>query len=48
MAAVGYVSAFTPIEFLWLNIVGAVTVYVVGILVSVLIPASTKSGASGA
>jgi Na+/proline symporter len=42
MAAVGYVSAFTPVEFLWLNIVGAVTVYVVGVAVSALIPASPR------
>jgi solute:Na+ symporter, SSS family len=47
MAAVGYVSAFTPVEFLWLNIVGAVTVYVVGIAVSALVPASPESS-SGA
>jgi SSS family solute:Na+ symporter len=43
MAAVGYVSAFTRVEFLWLNIVGAVTVYVVGIIVSLLIPATPKA-----
>lgn len=34
MAAVGYVEAFTDIEFLWLNIVGAVAVVIVGIVVS--------------
>jgi uncharacterized sodium:solute symporter family permease YidK len=34
MAAVGYVEAFTEIEFLWLNIVGAVAVVIVGIVVS--------------
>jgi solute:Na+ symporter, SSS family len=42
MIAVGYVSAFTPVEFLWLNIVGAVTVFVVGMAVSALVPASQK------
>lgn len=34
MAAVGYVGTFTPVEFLWLNVVGAVVVFVVGIAVS--------------
>lgn len=38
MAAVAYVEAFTDIEFLWLNIVGAVTVFVVGAVVSELMP----------
>ena len=36
MAAVGYVEAFTEVEFLWLNVVGAVTVFVVGMAVSAL------------
>jgi solute:Na+ symporter, SSS family len=36
MAAVGYVQAFTRVEFLWLNIVGAVTVFAVGVVVSAL------------
>ena len=36
MAAVGYVEIFTDVEFLWLNIVGAVAVYVVGAIVSAL------------
>jgi SSS family solute:Na+ symporter len=45
MTAVGYVSAFTRIEFLWLNIVGAVTVYAVGIGVSLLLPASPAARA---
>jgi SSS family solute:Na+ symporter len=36
MAAVGYVNTFTPVEFLWLNVVGAVTVFAVGVVVSAL------------
>jgi Na+/proline symporter len=36
MAAVAYVNAFTRVEFLWLNVVGAVAVFVVGALVSEL------------
>jgi solute:Na+ symporter, SSS family len=42
MAAVGYVNTFTPVEFLWLNVVGAVVVFVVGVLVSALLPAKPK------
>jgi Na+/proline symporter len=38
MIAVGYVDVFTNVEFLWLNIVGAVTVFAVGVLVSALVP----------
>jgi Na+/proline symporter len=38
MAAVGYVEAFTDVEFLWLNVVGAVTVFAVGALVSAVTP----------
>jgi solute:Na+ symporter, SSS family len=34
MAAVGYVNTFTAVEFLWLNVVGAVAVFVVGVVVS--------------
>ena len=36
MAAVAFVANFTPVEFLWLNIVGAVAVCVVGAIVSAL------------
>ena len=36
MAAVGFVANYTAVEFLWLNIVGAVAVCVVGSIVSVL------------
>jgi SSS family solute:Na+ symporter len=46
MAAVGYVEAFTDIEFLWLNIVGAVTVFVVGALVSAVTPDRKLPGAA--
>jgi SSS family solute:Na+ symporter len=42
MIAVGYVDLFTNIEFLWLNIVGAVTVFVIGAVVS----AVASAGAS--
>jgi solute:Na+ symporter, SSS family len=38
MIAVGYVETFTDVEFLWLNIVGAVAVFVVGALVSAILP----------
>ena len=34
MTAVGYIETFTDIEFLWLNVVGAVAVFVVGVMVS--------------
>ena len=34
MIAFWYVDVFTDVEFLWLNIVGAVAVFVVGVLVS--------------
>ena len=38
MAAVFLVSRFTDIAFLWYNVVGAVTVFVVGLLVTALQP----------
>ena len=38
MAAVGYIETFTEVEFLWLNVVGAVAVFVVGIIVSAVFP----------
>ena len=34
MTAVGLVATFTRIEFLWLNLVGAVVVTVIGVAVS--------------
>jgi SSS family transporter len=39
MASVGAVSAFTRTAFLWLNVVGAVAVVIVGMLVSAVDPA---------
>ena len=45
MATVGYVEAFTDIEFLWLNIVGAVMVFVVGVIVSEIVPGRPGPGA---
>jgi hypothetical protein len=36
MLAVGYVATQTKVEFLWLNVVGAVAVYVIGLVVSAL------------
>jgi Na+/proline symporter len=39
MTAVGYIETFTDVEFLWLNVVGAVSVFIVGIIVSALLPA---------
>jgi Na+/proline symporter len=38
MTAVGYIETFTDVEFLWLNVVGAVAVFVVGVIVSALFP----------
>ena len=46
MTAVGYVEAFTDIEFLWHNIVGAVAVFVVGMLVSAILPGKPPAGAA--
>jgi Na+/proline symporter len=34
MGTVAWVAAFTPIAFLWHNVVGALTVFVVGAIVS--------------
>jgi SSS family solute:Na+ symporter len=36
MATVGYVATYTKVEFLWLNVVGAVAVYVIGLAVSLV------------
>jgi hypothetical protein len=38
MAAVAAVAAWTPIAFLWHNVVGAVVVVVVGMFISLLAP----------
>jgi solute:Na+ symporter, SSS family len=40
MGAVAYVATFTSVAFLWHNVVGAVTVVVVGMAVSLLVPQS--------
>jgi hypothetical protein len=34
MTAVGLVATFTTVHFLWYNVVGAVTVFVVGLAIS--------------
>ena len=44
MSAVGYIETFTDVEFLWLNIVGAVAVFVVGVIVSAILPGKRSSG----
>jgi SSS family solute:Na+ symporter len=41
MAAVAYVNFSTSVEFLWLNVVGAVAVFVVGAVVSEILPSRT-------
>jgi Na+/proline symporter len=46
MAAVWFVATQTPVEFLWLNVVGAVAVCVVGVAVSAL--TGGRSAAAGA
>jgi Na+/proline symporter len=38
MAAVGWVASATDVAFLWLNVVGAVSVFVVGVVVSAILP----------
>ncbi|MCI0433277.1 MAG: sodium:solute symporter, partial [Gemmatimonadetes bacterium] len=38
MAAVAWTQSFTTVEFLWLNVVGAVAVFGVGAFVSALVP----------
>ena len=45
MAAVAYVASSTRVAFLWLNVVGAVSVFAVGAIVSALTPA--KRGPAG-
>jgi SSS family transporter len=44
MVAVGYVDVFTQIEFLWLNIVGAVVVFAVGAGISAIAPKRLPAG----
>jgi SSS family transporter len=45
MAAVAYVNFSTRVEFLWLNVVGAVVVCVVGAVVSEILPGSRAARA---
>jgi Na+/proline symporter len=42
MAAVGLAARFTPVEFLWHNVTGAVTVVVVGLAVSLATPSRDR------
>ena len=46
MVAVGYVERFTDVEFLWLNVVGAVAVFVIGALISAILPGKPPAGAA--
>jgi Na+/proline symporter len=46
MGTVAFVASATPIAFLWLNVVGAMTVFVTGILLSVLMPRTTEAPAA--
>ncbi len=43
MLAVGYVATQTKVEFLWLNVVGAVAVYVIGVAVSALTGGNSRA-----
>jgi Na+/proline symporter len=45
MTAVFLVSRFTSIAFLWYNVVGAVTVFLVGLLITVVAPGDRPVGA---
>jgi len=42
MTAVGLVANFTTVHFLWYNVVGALTVFVVGLAISALTPPPTS------
>ena len=48
MAAVFLVSRLTSVAFLWYNVVGALTVFGVGLLLSALPPAAVRRSAAGA
>ena len=43
MAAVGVCGDLHRIAFLWLNVVGAVSVFVVGVIVSAILPGKRSS-----
>ena len=44
MAAVFLVSRLTSVAFLWYNVVGAVTVFVVGLLITAFLPGPRPVG----
>ena len=44
MGAVAWFAAFTPIAFLWHNVIGAVTVVLVGLVVSAVDPMKARGG----
>jgi Na+/proline symporter len=44
MASVAWAAAFTPVAFLWHNVIGAVAVVVTGLAVSALVPRETSAG----
>ena len=46
MLAVAWVATQTKVEFLWLNVVGAVAVYVVGLVVSALTGGNSRASAA--
>lgn len=46
MGTVAFVASATPIAFLWLNVVGATTVFAAGIVLSVLMPRTTEAPAA--
>ncbi|MEO8358630.1 MAG: sodium:solute symporter, partial [Vicinamibacteria bacterium] len=46
MGVVGLVAAFTKVHFLWWNLVGAVTVFVVGYTLSMVFPLKPKQEAA--
>jgi len=43
MVTVTYVAVTSSISFLWLNVVGAVAVFVVGMAISTLFPAHERT-----
>jgi Na+/proline symporter len=45
MTAVFLVSQLTDVAFLWYNVIGAVTVFVVGLLITALAPGNRPAGA---
>ena len=46
MATVWAVATFTSVHFLWYNVVGAVTVFVVGLLITAALPDTRPTRAS--